>query len=68
MLRRALIEVVPVGLIDQVLPSDAERPTHLKLMLGTASQKTSVIFEFDSMMSAQEWRRELRGKEEQSTI
>src|SRR6266576_548192 len=47
-----------VGLVDDVSPIDAERPTILTLILGATS---SITFDFETSTSSLEWRRELSG-------
>lgn len=48
------------ALVDTVAPVDSA-PTYLQLILGEASERVSVTFEFDTSLSAQDWRRELCG-------
>ncbi|KIL54401.1 hypothetical protein M378DRAFT_806568 [Amanita muscaria Koide BX008] len=52
-LRSILFALVDTAPVDSA-------PTYLQLILGEASERVSVTFEFDTSLSAQDWGRELR--------
>ncbi|KAF8631804.1 hypothetical protein AX17_005019 [Amanita inopinata Kibby_2008] len=50
-----------LAFIDHVAPFDAKNPTRLSLLLDIASRTTTITVEFDTKVSAQDWRREISG-------
>lgn len=50
-----------VAFIVEILPIDASRPRHIRIVLNSAARTVHDSAEFDTEESAQDWRKELTG-------